>query len=350
MTCEKQKHHTQHTHHTHHKHHKHHTHHTHHIHCDKGIIQTAEFTKKIIYFDYLGFDWNDPTPAIRKAIDIGYNIINLAFYLSTNPSFNSPGPTDIAQVWGNLSKEKQIETINYAHNRGAKILVSAGGATDNNVYKQNPVTYANNVCNWALNNNLDGVDYDMEQIELGFFIPGKNSDETYEWFKQLNITSRNILGNNRIISHAPQAPYLSQPGHDNTWAGKLGGYVKVFDDAKKNGGHIDFLNVQFYNQGNAYYSYETIFENGSPNFPFSAINQVASQGLNDQIAPVPIDSIVYGTYLQNNDGQGFHDPEEIKKIMKRAYDELHWNAGTMIWLWNTNGTPTAENWFNTVYK
>ncbi|AYV76418.1 MAG: chitinase-like protein cluster D [Terrestrivirus sp.] len=308
-----------------------------------------EFTKKVIYFDYLGFDWNDPTPAIKDAINTGYNVINLAFYLSKNPRLNppAPGPTDVAEVWGNLSQELQKQTIDYAHERGAKILVSAGGGTDETVYEMDPATFAGLVCRWAIDNNLDGVDYDLEYIQNGFLIPGKTSDETYEWFKQLNITSRTILGPDRIISHAPQAPYLSQPGHSGTWAGTLGGYVKVFNDAKNNGGSIDYLNIQFYNQGDTYNSYQTIFIDGAPNFPFSAINQVATQGPNIEILPIPLGSLVYGTYL--HDGSGFHDPEQIKQFMARANNELGWNAGTMLWLWDTTGDPNAKQWFEIIY-
>lgn len=335
-----------------HREHREHKHKEHIKHEHKHLKQTdTEFIRKVIYFDYLGFDWNDPTIAIKNAIDIGYNVINLAFYLSVN------GPFDIALVWGNLTKDKQIDTINYAHARGAKILVSAGGSTDSEVYNMDPVIYAQNVCQWAIANNLDGVDYDLEQILPGFLIPGKTSDQTYEWFKQLNVTSRTILGPDRIISHAPQAPYLSQPGHTGTWAGTLGGYVKVFDDAKNNGGYIDYLNVQFYNQGQPgtegpYSSYETIYVNGPNDFPYSAINQVATQGPNTEITPIPLNALIYGTYLQSTDGSGFHDPIAIKQFMQTANTNLGWNAGTMLWMWRTEGTvtePTAQEWFNIVY-
>lgn len=302
------------------------------------------FTKKVIYFDYRGFDWNDPTPQIKQAIDIGYNVINLAFYLS------DLGAYDIALVWQNLTQSKKIETINYAHARGAKILVSAGGSTDSAVYNKNPVEYAQRVCQWAIDNNLDGVDYDLEQIDPGFIIPGKTSDQTYEWFKQLNVTSRTVLGNDRIISHAPQAPYLSQPGHSGTWAGPLGGYVKVFSDAKKNGGYIDYLNVQFYNQGNNYDSYQAIFEVSGSNFTYSAIKQVATQGPDLSIEPIPLESLVYGTYLQNSDGSDFHDPVLIRVYMEMAYENFGWNAGTMLWLWNNSDEPTPQQWFNIVYN
>lgn len=340
----------------HHKHHKHHNHHHHHHHHNKlnqtqtQTQNTNEFKRKVIYFDYLGFNWNDPTPAIRNAIDIGYNVINLAFYLSLNTRINPPrpGPTDIAEVWGNLSKDLQKSTIDYAHSRGAKILVSAGGATDYDVYNQDPEIFATNVCQWAIDNNLDGVDYDLEHLQPGFLISAMTSEETYEWFKKLNVQSRSLLGGERIISHAPQAPYLSQPGHTGTWAGELGGYVKVFNDAKNNGGYIDYLNVQFYNQGNAYYSYDTIYIDGAPNFPYSAINQVNTKGLNDQIDPIPLDALIYGTYL--SDGSGFNDPVLIKDFMQRASNELGWNAGTMLWLWSVDQTPNAEDWYKIVYN
>lgn len=312
------------------------------------IIRTIEkinlnssFLYKVIYIDYLSIDWNNPGNTIKQAVDAGFNIINLAFYIQN-------GPADMAFAWSNLDQSTQIEISNYAHSKGAKILVSAGGATDNTMYDKDPFQYAMTVCKWALDNNLDGVDYDLEDIQPGFLISNKNTQDTYNWFKILNETSRQILGSNRIISHAPQAPYLAQPGQLGTWPGIDGGYVKVFNDVK-NTAKIDFFNIQFYNQGNDNYNtYEKIFINSGINFPYSSIYEISNQ--NDLINGLPIDKLVYGTYLQSNDGSGFHDPTLIKQYMEQANKDLNWNSGTMLWLWNTTGNPTAITWYNTIYN
>jgi len=301
----------------------------------------SDFLYRVVYIDYQSIDWNNPANTVKAAIDAGFNIVNLAFYLRS-------GAADMAVAWQGLSQEVQLDCISYAHQRGAKVLVSAGGATDESMYGVAADEYAKQVCDWANANNLDGVDYDLEGILPGFLLPGKNADQTYDWFKVLNVTSRSILGEDKIISHAPQAPYLSQIGSQGSWAGSRGGYVEVFNSAAANGGRINFLNVQFYNQGTSNYAdYDSIFIKSTSNFPYSSISEVSTLTQSNGIPP---NSIVYGTYLQANDGSGFHDPSLIRDYINKANQDLNWAAGTMLWAWNTSGSPTAPQWVNIVYQ
>eukprot|EP01137_Pigoraptor_chileana_P036247 Opistho-2@31490 len=58
------------------------------------------------------------------AIDAGYNVALLAFYISAQ------GPVDMALVWSQVTQARQVAAINYAHAKGAIVMISAGGQTD----------------------------------------------------------------------------------------------------------------------------------------------------------------------------------------------------------------------------
>lgn len=79
--------------------------------------------KKVIYIDYRDVNWSNPGQAIINAIDAGYNVVNLAFYMST-------GPEDMAKAWQSVTPLKQQQVLSYAHSKNAVVLISAGGATD----------------------------------------------------------------------------------------------------------------------------------------------------------------------------------------------------------------------------
>ena len=68
-------------------------------------------------------DWNDPTNTVRAMADAGFNVIILAFYLS------SGGAVDAVQAWAGLSDAARAASVAYAHSVGAIVMLSAGGAT-----------------------------------------------------------------------------------------------------------------------------------------------------------------------------------------------------------------------------
>ncbi|MHB1910278.1 MAG: glycoside hydrolase family 18 protein [Nitrososphaerales archaeon] len=307
---------------------------------ETNVVSRNMVSRKVVYISY-DINWADPTQTIRDAVDAGFTDLNLAFYIGTGTSPQPvPGPADMAYAWQHLTPQQRQSAVDYATDRGARIYISAGGATDTSPYLMDPVTYASNVCNWALANNLQNVDYDLEYIQNGFTFQGLTSTQMYQWFQTLYQTSRQILGPQGLVSAAPQAPYLAGVGNANSWPGIEGGYVKVFRDAAQDGIGYSHLNIQFYNQGNFYTTYEEIFTQANPSgFPYSAINQLG----------LPLDRLVYGTYLQAQDGSGFHDPTVIRQYFTQAENTLGWNAGSMLWMWRTSGTPTAVEWYSIMY-
>lgn len=87
---------------------------------------------------------------------------------------------------------------------GMKILVSAFGATEFPTTRgYNPEDVANNLGQFVLKNNLDGVDIDWEDNDA--MEAGKGEDWLITFHKKL----RSLLPNH-IITHAPQAPYFKK--------------------------------------------------------------------------------------------------------------------------------------------
>ena len=90
--------------------------------CLLSVSQDATRWRNVIYIDE-PFTWNRLLDDIKAAADYGYNVINLSFLLNY-------GPADAAQSWTEYSKADRDACLSYIHSKGAKLMVSAGGATE----------------------------------------------------------------------------------------------------------------------------------------------------------------------------------------------------------------------------
>ena len=90
--------------------------------CLLSISQDGTTWKNVIYLDE-PISWNKVTEDIKAAADYGFNVINLSFLLHS-------GPADIAIQWTQQSKTDRDACLSYLHSKGAKLMVSAGGATE----------------------------------------------------------------------------------------------------------------------------------------------------------------------------------------------------------------------------
>lgn len=286
---------------------------------------SATYPKKIIYID-IDIDWNDPSQTVKAAIDSGFNVIIFAFYLVS-------GPTDMAVAWQSLTQIVQKDTVDYAHKNNAVLLVSAGGATEA-PYELSPDVFATSVCKFVTDNNLDGVDFDLENISPGFVntYPSGTVNIT-EWISSLSMNSRRILGDSKLITHAPQSPYFGKIGDPLMWPGITGGYSSIYNNDK----NIDWFNIQYYNQGaSAYDTYKTLFLESGGDFPGTSVSEITNYG-------IPLDKIVVGKPLLKSDidprNSGYVDPLQLNNYFNTAKDDLKWNTGIMYWQWHANGEP-----------
>jgi hypothetical protein len=274
---------------------------------------------KAIYID--NYCW-DATFSFNTIVDAGYNLIILAFFVD-GVSW------DCTIAWASMTQAQQLATIAYAHGKGARIIASTGGSTDTPYSSTTGLAYGQTVANWVVANNLDGMDFDLENFARDFTYGALSTTQMVQWVADATNGARAILGSSRIITHAPQPPYFGNFG----WAD---GYGLVYDLAPT----IDFFLVQFYNNG-ATTTYDTIFVS---NVNGASVSQIAAEG-------IPLNKIVVGKPVHTNDigdiTQGYNTAAQLNTMFAQAKSQLGWNAGVMGWQWTDVATNTA--WINTIY-
>lgn len=108
-----------------------------------------------------GFDhavsWSRPDTTIRAMADAGYNVIIMAFYLS------SSGAVDFVGAWTTaIGDAERAAAVAYAHSKGAILLMSVGGTTDSSWPAKNATAFGHAVGDFAVSMRMDGVDFDLE--------------------------------------------------------------------------------------------------------------------------------------------------------------------------------------------
>jgi chitinase len=298
--------------------------------------------RKVVYIDYRDVDWNDACTTVRNAVDGGYNVIIMAFWMAT-------GPADMIQVWSSLPSSAKASCMQYVHSKNAIVLVSAGGATESPYSSISGTAYGQAVANFAKQNLLDGVDLDMENFGPGLTDGTLSSQQVIQWLIDASNAAKQVLGVNGIVTHAPQAPYFGQIGSSeaNPWTLTSGGYSAVYKGAAD---AISWFNVQFYNQGvNCYVSYNSLFvksnDNGNcPAFPGTSVQEISSYG-------IPLSKIVVGKYnLQGDASNGYVLPSTLATYFSNANSQFKWNAGVMVWAWQQSTSPAwiQQAWPSTI--
>ncbi|KAH9851301.1 chitinase [Lenzites betulinus] len=245
----------------------------------------------------------------------GFNVVNLAFLLTT-------GPADQVAKWAALSaSDRQTQKQQY-NAAGVSLVVSAFGETEHPT-SQDPTTVANNLAQFVLNTDLDGIDIDYEEFELVVQQPGVGE----AWLTTLTQTLRQQLPQGQfILSHAPVGPWFS-PGF---CPGDC--YLTV---DKNVGALIDWYNIQFYNQSPSpgYEDCDTLL-NSTP----SSVFAIEKSG-------VDVNKLVIGKPGTTGDitNGGFIDPATLATCVKTAVAG-GWNAGVMAFQF-----PHADTtWITTV--
>ena len=170
-----------------------------------GSIRLNPQGKRVVYIDVRDVDWNNAGLCIRQAVDGGYNVVIMAFWLFS-------GPADLALVWTQSTPAAQQATVAYLHARNAVLLVSLAGSTESPYAAVSGAAYGVAAATWALQNGLDGVDFDMENLGPGLTAGGLTSAQTIQWLIDASNAARSILGPLGIVTHAPQAPYFGAIG------------------------------------------------------------------------------------------------------------------------------------------
>eukprot|EP00026_Physarum_polycephalum_P014603 Phypoly_transcript_15140.p1 GENE.Phypoly_transcript_15140~~Phypoly_transcript_15140.p1 ORF type:complete len:161 (+),score=20.10 Phypoly_transcript_15140:410-892(+) len=157
-----------------------------------------------------------------------------------------------------------------------------------------------------------------------------STSETIQWVVDATNAAREILGNERIICHAPQPPYFG----NNGWAD---GYGKIYQLAPS----IDYFFVQFYNNGPTT-TYETIFVH---NLQGASVTEIIAEGI--PMKKVVVGKPVHPTDIENVT-EGFNTAQELKAIFARAKAEMGWDTGVMGWQWIAYDSNSS--WIKNIYS
>lgn len=274
---------------------------------------------KAVYVD-IGLNWANPSSTFKAVVDAGYNYVVLAFLVSNTV-------WDAATAWASMSAADQQATIAYAHARNARIVVAAGGATDFPFSIMTGNAYGSWAANWANAHYLDGVDFDLENFGGGFTFGTMNTAATIKWVADATNAARAILGDDKIISHAPQPPYF----------GNVYSFSNAYTEIYKQAPSINFLMVQYYNNGPAT-TYEEIFTKGDGK---TSVKELADLG-------IPLNKIVVGKPIKEDDaGSMWISAATFNSYVTRAKAELGWSGGVMGWQWHDS--DTNSKWIKTIF-
>ena len=309
----------------------------------------GSFKYNVIYVSH-DVDWTEsPTNInqgiagdIKQVVDSGFNIIMLAFLQGSN----GYQPVDAFVAWNKLSPSLKQETLDYAHSKGAKILLSIGGAMDHidgswgnesgmdmngMIFQGDQVAreYARFAAQAVLDNRLDGLDYDFE-LHPGNFGPFRQG-YMKTFLEETHKKSREMLpiSDGYIISHAPMGPYAS------VWAGENKGYVEFMLNYQD---EIDFIAVQYYNQG-IYSSYDTTFKSVVGTWAEgSSVKELKEAG-------IKIEKLVVGKPVSTSAGStGYMAPHTLQGYGCQAKEEFGFIGGFMTWMYHNTKKWESAAW------
>lgn len=174
--------------------------------------------------------YNSAHYPLSDLVDTPFTHVILSFII---PS--SSGPTvapsgNLAEVWGDVQTLQQS---------GKKVMISFGGGTISSAdYARlagDVPVLAKQIADIVVRHQLDGVDIDYEDTgSMGTSGEYNGVEFMIELTKTLYLQ---LPEAQRLISHAPQPPYLSPYFLD-------GPYLKILEEA---GNNIDWINMQYYN-------------------------------------------------------------------------------------------------------
>lgn len=155
------------------------------------VTQTTPPQSKLLIESYWE-SWNS-ADSISAIVNMHVDIINIAFANFTTTGNHTFA---IAGVEAPTSSIQQLVTL--AHNAGKKVKVAIGGATypisPQLKTTQDALGMAQAIATYVQQNNLDGVDFDIEDYPA----PALQI--------ALIQNTRTLLGNNALISYTPKSP------------------------------------------------------------------------------------------------------------------------------------------------
>jgi len=226
------------------------------------------------------------------------------------------------------------------HAAGAVVLACASGSTDYPWEYLSATDYGSYVAAWAVENYLDGVDFDMENYQAGYIMyTGSTTEAAVAYQVEAISAAQGVLAaaategytGAGIVTAVPEAPYFGSVNPSDPsayWAGALGGFTSVYLALAEGGNPLNWVNVQFYNQGASMYtSYASMFTSNSSStaFPGTALTQISSYG-------IPLSSLVVGQVLEASYcTNGYVAPSTLGGWFTTAAGQYGYSGSVAVW-------------------
>ncbi|RPD63333.1 glycoside hydrolase [Lentinus tigrinus ALCF2SS1-7] len=255
----------------------------------------------------------------------GFNVVNLAFLLSD-------GPHDQVLNWASLDATTRQGIKQKYNAAGVSVVVSAFGQTElPTTNGLDPTALANQMSQFVLNTDLDGIDVDWEEIALVTQSPGVGE----QWLATFTQTLRSQLPQGQfILTHAPVGPWF-QPQASFC----PGGCYLTVD--KTVGSLIDWYNIQFYNQSPSpgYDDCNTLLNSAGG----SAVFEIQKSGVDINKLVIGKPGGVDDVSEKQRPTGGLIDPTTLGTCIQQAVSQ-GWKAGVMSFQFPNSNTA----WISTV--
>ena len=254
---------------------------------------------------------------------------------------------DTVLNWFNFTADERTILINKASEYGIIFGMSFGGATtfdvnngllgflkSNSIYT-NPEILGNELLYYTTITSLTYIDLDIEHINSSVNNDDFNLMLDYlgNLSKYLKTTTTQTTKPVILVSHAPQTPYFYNGIFQEI-------YIKIEEFY---GSFIDFYLTQFYNQGDTYYDFESIFIYDP--LQLTSVLQINSYGIS-------FEKIIVGKATDATDGNvvlwdGTTNQFVMNNIVDNTlnYMELRkWilYAGIMVWIYRFDAKTDKE--------
>lgn len=228
---------------------------------------------------------------IQDVVNAGFNTLVMSFY-TPNSTYNggSVDSSSMADFWAQLPNSDKSASLDLVHGVGGSIMLSMGGQyvnfnTSLSFIQGNGETGGSPYYTlgaafgqYAMDYMYDGVDYDLENFATADF---KNL--AVQTLLADLVQGARSINNSFVISSAPQGPYMG-----STWGPVSDCSTTANCDTTRPYGlcayhglcteswGLDFIFVQYYNQGDTnYITYEDLFEKSAA-YPGSAVEEMTT--------------------------------------------------------------------------
>lgn len=249
--------------------------------------------------------WNS-TDSVSAITNMHVDIINIAF-----ANFATTGTHTYAIAGVECTPAQLAQLVTLAHNAGKKVKISVGGAT----YPLSPqlrttqdaIGMAQAIATYVQQNNLDGVDFDIEDYPAAAL--------------QIALlqNTRQLLGNNAIISYTPESP-----------ASTTSPYYEVIQGGYQ---YIDGILIMAYDYGPGYSYQEDVAALIAMGVPASKIGIGLMPGVDDVGVMTSLANITTAAqYVKQNNLQGImfwdlnRDLENLTGLGASAATNTAWNV------------------------